>query len=54
MSAGRRPIAGASGAFEKVNDHDAEARSAATEQAGSADAADSFDADEEVETEAFF
>lgn len=43
---------GASGAFEKVNDHDAEARSAATEQAGSADAADSFDADEEVETEA--
>lgn len=45
---------GASGAFEKVNDHDAEARSAATEQAGSADAADSFDADEEVETEASF
>lgn len=43
---------GASGAFEKVSDHDAEARSAATEQAGSADAADSFDADEEVETEA--
>lgn len=43
---------GASGAFEKVNDHDAEARSAATEQAGSADAADSFNADEEVETEA--
>lgn len=42
---------GASGAFEKVSDHDAEARSAATEQAGSADAADSFDADEEVETE---
>ena len=41
---------GASGAFEKVSDHDAEARSAATEQAGSADAADSFDADEEVET----
>lgn len=40
---------GASGAFEKVSDHDAEARSAATEQAGSADAADSFDADEEVE-----
>lgn len=29
---------GASGAFEKVSDHDAEARSAATEQAGSADA----------------
>lgn len=43
---------GASGAFEKASDHDAEARSAATEQAGSADAADSFDADEEVETEA--
>lgn len=43
---------GASGAFEKVSDHDAEARSVATEQAGSADAADSFDADEEVETEA--
>lgn len=43
---------GASGAFEKVSDHDAEARSAATGQAGSADAADSFDADEEVETEA--
>lgn len=43
---------GASGAFEKVSDHGAEARSAATEQAGSADAADSFDADEEVETEA--
>ena len=43
---------GASGAFEKVSDHDAEARSAATEQAGSADAVDSFDADEEVETEA--
>lgn len=43
---------GASGAFEKVSDHDAEARSAATEQAGSADAADSFDADEEVEIEA--
>ena len=43
---------GASGAFEKVSDRDAEARSAATEQAGSADAADSFDADEEVETEA--
>ena len=41
---------GASGAFEKVSDHDAEARFAATEQAGSADAADSFDADEEVET----
>lgn len=45
---------GASGAFEKVSNHDAEARSAATEQAGSADAADSFDADEEVETEASF
>ena len=45
---------GASGAFEKVSDHDAEARFAATEQAGSADAADSFDADEEVETEASF
>ena len=43
---------GASGAFENVSDHDAEARSAATEQAGSADAADSFDADEEVEIEA--
>ena len=43
---------GASGAFEKASDYDAEARSAATEQAGSADAADSFDADEEVETEA--
>ena len=43
---------GASGAFEKVSDHDAEARFAATGQAGSADAADSFDADEEVETEA--
>lgn len=43
---------GASGAFEKASDHDAEARFAATEQAGSADAADSFDADEEVETEA--
>ena len=43
---------GASGAFEKVSNHDAEARFAATEQAGSADAADSFDADEEVETEA--
>ena len=43
---------GASCAFEKVSDHDAEARSAATEQAGSADAADSFDADEEVEIEA--
>ena len=43
---------GASGAFEKVSNHDAEAHSAATEQAGSADAADSFDADEEVETEA--
>lgn len=42
----------ASGAFEKVSDHDAEARSAATEQAGSADAADSFDTDEEVEMEA--
>lgn len=41
---------GASGAFEKVSNHGAEARSAATEQAGSADAADSFDADEEVET----
>lgn len=45
---------GASGAFEKVSNHDAEARSAATGQAGSADAADSFDADEEVETEASF
>lgn len=45
---------GASGAFEKVSDHDAEARSAATGQAGSADAADSFDADKEVETEASF
>lgn len=45
---------GASGAFEKVSDHDAEARSAATEQVGSADAADSFNADEEVETEASF
>lgn len=45
---------GASGAFEKVSDHDAEARSAATEQAGSVDAADSFDADEEVEIEASF
>lgn len=43
---------GASGAFEKVSNHDAEARSEATEQAGSADAADSFDADEEVEAEA--
>lgn len=43
---------GASGAFENVSDHDAEARFAATEQAGSADAADSFDADEEVEIEA--
>ena len=43
---------GASGAFEKVSNHDAEARSEATGQAGSADAADSFDADEEVETEA--
>lgn len=43
---------GASGAFEKVSNHDAEARSMATGQAGSADAADSFDADEEVETEA--
>lgn len=43
---------GASGAFEKVSNHDAEVRSEATEQAGSADAADSFDADEEVETEA--
>lgn len=43
---------GASGAFEKVSDYDAEARSTATEQAGSADAADSFDADEEVEIEA--
>lgn len=43
---------GASGAFENASDHDAEARSAATEQAGSADAADSFDADEEVEIEA--
>lgn len=43
---------GASGALENVSDHDAEARSAATEQAGSADAADSFDADEEVEIEA--
>ena len=43
---------GASGAFEKVSDHDAEARFAATEQAGSAAAADSFDADEAVETEA--
>lgn len=42
---------GASGAFEKVSNHDAEARSTATGQAGSADAADSFDADEEVETE---
>lgn len=51
-----RPAAdrGASGAFEKVSDHDAGARSAATEQAGSADAADSFDADEEVGTEASF
>lgn len=45
---------GASGAFEKVSDHDAGARSAATGQAGSADAADSFNADEEVETEASF
>lgn len=45
---------GASGAFEKVSNHGAEARSAATEQAGSADAEDSFDADEEVETEASF
>ncbi|WP_418949356.1 zinc-ribbon domain-containing protein [Slackia isoflavoniconvertens] len=45
---------GASGAFEKVSDHDAEARFAATEQAGSADAANSFDADEEVGTEASF
>lgn len=45
---------GASGAFENVSDYDAEARSAATGQAGSADAADSFDADEEVETEASF
>lgn len=43
---------GASGALENVSNHDAEARSAATEQAGSADAADSFDADEEVEIEA--
>ena len=43
---------GASGAFENVIDRDAEAHSAATEQAGSADAADSFDADEEVEIEA--
>lgn len=43
---------GASGTFEKVSDHDAEARSTATGQAGSADAADSFDADEEVEMEA--
>lgn len=43
---------GASGAFENVSDYDAEARSAATGQAGSADAADSFDADEEVEAEA--
>lgn len=42
----------ASGAFENVGDYDAEARSAATEQAGSADAADSFDANEAVETEA--
>lgn len=42
----------ASGTFENVSDHDAEARSAATGQAGSVDAADSFDADEEVETEA--
>lgn len=45
---------GASGAFEKVSDHDAGARFSAIEQAGSADAADSFDADEEVETEASF
>ena len=45
---------GASGAFENVSDHDAEARFAATGQAGSADAADSFNADEEVETEASF
>ena len=45
---------GASGAFEKVSDYDAEARFAATEQAGSADAADSFDADEEVETGASY
>lgn len=45
---------GASGAFEKVSDHDAEARFAATGQAGSADAANSFDADEEVGTEASF
>lgn len=45
---------GASGAFENVSDYDAEARFAATEQSGSADAADSFDADEEVETEASF
>lgn len=45
---------GASGAFEKVSDHDAESRSAATEQADSADAADSFDADEGVGTEASF
>ena len=43
---------GASGAFENVSGHDAEARSAATEQAGSADAAELIDADEEVETEA--
>ena len=42
----------ASGTFENVSDHDAEARSAATGQAGSVDVADSFDADEEVETEA--
>lgn len=45
---------GASGAFEKVSNHDAEARSVATEQAGPADAADSSNADEEVETEASF
>ena len=43
---------GASGTFENVSDHDAEARSAAAEQAGSADAADASDTDGGIATEA--
>lgn len=44
---------GASGAFKGVSAHGIEAHSAAAEQAGSADAADTSDANEEVETEDF-
>lgn len=43
---------GASGAFESVSDPDAETRSAAAEQAESADAAGASDVDEELETKA--